>query len=1608
MTRGARILRNIAIAVAALAVLLVAAAFIVVRTDWFRNYVRQSIISGISESTGGQVEVGSFDFDERRFRAIVRNFVIHGNEPAGARPFVSVALVEVDLRLFTTLRRIYDISYLEIDRPEVNVIMLQNGQTNIPVPKKKSASNKSTLQTVVDLAVDKCVINQGRLTFFSASQPLTVRGNSLKARLDYSIPRQAYDGQLTIEPLYVLNGRNTPVNFRVTLPVTLTRNRIDVHHATIATPVSRIVADGSVENMNNPRFSAHIQGTIAGTDLIAAGNVPLPGKRVIPDLIVEATATADRDRIDIAAAHARFGESTIEGSGALKDPNNRSSLQLRAELALRQVGVLAGLRSRPSGTVEINALARIDSNNGYDAGGNIQAKNLAFTQGNRRITGIGLASAFHIDSHNLDLRGLNLKAFGGEFEGNASLADFERYKVEGRLRSLNIQAALRALGERLPYDGAIGGPLDAQGDTKAGAKGIVANAHLTITPGRRGIPVAGRLNASYKGTADDVTVDNSFVALPHTRLNMSGSLAKKLNLSLTSKDLGDLLVAAHLQGPPPVALTAGGEAGFSGDVSGMLASPRISGHLAVNRFAIEGRPFGSLAIDIAASSTSAALSNALLVRNTMEARANASIGLREWSPVPRSPVSVSATMTNADLADIIAMAGEPPAGYSGALSASAQIGGTYGNPTGKATIQATDGTVENEPYRRIQVSVNLSDQLVSLPAGFADTPAGRIDFKADFRHPRDSFSIGNLHAHVQSAMLDLSRLQSIGKVGGKSSGTAAINADLSGELRKSEPAFQLTSVDANVSARAAIVRGIAFGDLSATAHTTRQTVDYTLTSNFAGSNIRASGNTQLAKDYPTTADLQISNLPIERALAAAGEASIPARGVLSGSAHVAGTIAAPTGNAQIDVTRAVVYDEKIDDAKLRVTYLAQSVDVPRFEVVSGPSRIDATAHFDHPAGNLHIGTARFTLAGNRLDLARSATIQRYRAGLGGIVNLNTSGSAELRASSPQILLTSLDANVSATGIAAEGKQFGDLKLTANTQSGRRLAFALDSNLAGSTIQGSGTALLNSQYPVDAKLTYRNVAWTRLAPLLAGQSGPPDFEASSDGDLTVRGPLLDTAQLSGSFNASKLTFSTIPRTTAGRPVVISNQGPVRFTLDRGLVRIQNAHLAGPGADIQASGSGTIAGQNLNLTVNANSDLSVARNFDRDVYASGKMILAATIHGDAPRPLVNGQVTLQNASFGTANVPFGISNANGAVVFNGNSAQVRNLQAESGGGRLTLSGFVTYAEALRFGLRANASNVRVRVQQGVSLSADADVRLTGTTDNSRITGTATVDRVSYASQSDFGSLLTRSAPPVQSPQKPSALLSNMKLDVRVRNLPGMPVQSSLSEDLQADIDLHIRGTVDQPGVQGRIVVSHGKLLFFGTTYSVETGSISFFNPVRVEPILDVSLKAQAQGVNVTLQVTGPVDNMKLSYTSDPPLQFQEIVSLLASGKTPTSDPTLLANQPGPQSQGFQQMGESAILGQAVANPVANQLQRVFGVTQLKIDPSFTTGSNVPTARLAMQQRITNNVTFTYVQALDQPNATVVRMEWAFNPQWSAVATRDQNGIFSLNFFYKREFR
>jgi translocation and assembly module TamB len=1615
MTKPARIIRNIAIGIGALLIVAIVAAVFVVQTDWFRAYVKQKIIASTEESTGGKVDVDSFIFDWRQMRAVVTGFVIHGTEPVGAAPFLSAQRVQVDMRLFTSIHHILDVTYLGIEKPEGNVLVFPDGHTNIPNPKQKSTSNETPLETVVNLAVDHFKLSNGLLTVAGQKQEVNIRGNDLKAELLYNVINQGYRGQLSFQPLYVASGRNTPVNFSVTVPVALQRDRVEFHDARISTALSSVVINGSVESMRDPKISAHINGRIALADLKNAGDLPIAaGFKNLPSVVdLDGNAVVTSNSIQVNGLRLSIGHSDLEASGTLKSPLGTGALEFKSRLALGELGRLAKVTGAPEGTIVLNGNAKLDANNNYQVTGNVEAKGVSFRQGARRVSDINLYSAIALDPHNLELKGLRLAAFGGQFDGNASLQDWGRYRVDGNLRSLDLSAAARTAGlKQFPYAGVVSGPIEAAGDLKKpGTTSVTTTARLSISPGKRGIPVSGRLNAAYNGATDDIRVENSYIALPHTRLTLNGAVDKQLNVALTSTDLSDLLAAIPMQSQPSITLN-GGQATFSGGVTGMLTSPRITGHLAASRFSVEGRQFDKLDADAAVSSTGAAIRNGSLNRGSMQAQFSATVGLRNWEALPNQPVAADASIRNGDLADMLALAGQSSSDYSGMLGANLHLSGTIGNPRGSAGLLVTNGAIYGEPFDRIQAQVNLTDQLVTITNSSLEAGSARVNLTAEFQHPRDSFTTGHVHARVQSNQVDLAQIHNIQKQRPDTAGMLQLNADVTGNLSevtsggKQQTEFLLSSVNGDASARGLRFERETYGDLTATAHTSGSTVTYQLSSDFAGSNIRVNGNTQLARGYPTTADANIRNLPVERVLQVTQRTDIPAKGNLSGTAHLTGTIDNPQGSADVDLASAVVYEESLDHVRARLSYLPSSVDVQQLQIVSGASQIDLTARYDHPSGNLQEGNLQFRVNSSRIDLARIKHVQAQRPGLGGVLQIAGNGAAEVHEKDLRLAIRDLDANIKASGLAAQGKKFGDATLTANTAGGK-LNFTLDSNLANATIHGSGNAQLNADCPIDAQLSFSNVTWARIQDLLGFNNGePPQFDAVADGQVSVRGPVMKTDQLTGSVQITRLQVNNIPEGAGpAHPIVFQNQGPISATLDHDVIRIDSAHVNGPQTDLQAKGTVTLKDQTMNVSVNGNMNLAMLQNFSQDITSSGAVVLAATLRGSFTKPLANGTLELKNASFNYASLPNGISKANGVVTFSGNSALVRNLTAESGGGKVTLDGFATMDGTVRFGLRGIASNVRVRLQQGVSIVADANLRLAGTSDGSVLSGAVTVDRVTYAPRTDLGSVLTRAAPPVQGSAAPSPLLDNMKLDIQVRTNDATEVQTSLAENLQADADLRIRGLASNPGVLGRITITEGQLTFFGATYTVNTGTIGFYNPVRIDPILDLSLETTAKGVDVVLRVTGPIDNMKLSYTSDPPLQFQEIVSLLAAGTTPTSDPTLLANQPSQPPQTFQQMGESALVGRAIADPVAGQLQRVFGVSQLKVDPAFTTGSQVPTAQVTLQQQIANNLTFTYVTPLNSSNTQIIRVEWAFNPQWSAVAVRDQNGIFSVNFLYKR---
>ncbi len=776
-------------------------------------------------------------------------------------------------------------------------------------------------------------------------------------------------------------------------------------------------------------------------------------------------------------------------------------------------------------------------------------------------------------------------------------------------------------------------------------------------------------------------------------------------------------------------------------------------------------------------------------------------------------------------------------------------------------------------------------------------------------------------------------------------------------------------------------------------------------------------------NQPLTASLALQNSSVADLLTLAGQSSVPVTGTLSTTANVTGTIGNPRANADLTIVNGSVYGEPFDRISANVTSNNNTTQAATAQITAGPKQINAKATFDHAATDFLAGRFAFQVSSNRMAIAQFETIRKMRPDAAGTVQLTATGQATVAHTNKgtEFHLADLNADANATGIQFEGKALGDARLTAKTQ-GDQLTANLDSDAAHANIHGQGQWRLSGAYPGGGQVTFSKVDLASVRTLFLPPTAATQnigIGGSVEGKVTFNGPALTPAAWNGALEIQQLLVKPVPArgyNPSLNNVSIQNSGPIRISMNDSVIHVDSAQLVGTANNVKTTNisvTGQVALNHkspLDLHVDSTLDLGLLQSFNPDIVSSGNLIANASIRGAMAQPQLSGRMELKNANLNMINVPNGLSNANGIVLFDGSRATIQTLTADSGGGKIRATGFAAFVGGkLSFRMQAIASQVRVRYPEGVSTVADATLNYTGTTDRSLLAGDIMILRTSFNPKTDLGSVLSSSAGPVRTASTQTGLLGGLQFDVQIQTSPDISFQTGVAQDLQAEANLKLRGSVTNPILLGRINITQGDLTFFGNKYVINQGTIAFYNPVKLEPILNIDLETRARGVDVTLTVSGPITKLNVSYRSDPPLQFSDIVALLATGRAP-SDPSLAARE-NATPQSWQQLGASALVSQAIANPVAGRLQRFFGVSKLKIDPLLSgvagTAGNLG-ARLTIEQQVTPDITFTYITNITSTNPQVVRVEWAFSKNWSAVALREENSQFGIDFLYKKRFK
>jgi translocation and assembly module TamB len=434
----------------------------------------------------------------------------------------------------------------------------------------------------------------------------------------------------------------------------------------------------------------------------------------------------------------------------------------------------------------------------------------------------------------------------------------------------------------------------------------------------------------------------------------------------------------------------------------------------------------------------------------------------------------------------------------------------------------------------------------------------------------------------------------------------------------------------------------------------------------------------------------------------------------------------------------------------------------------------------------------------------------------------------------------------------------------------------------------------------------------------------------------------------------------------------------------------------------SGTAELGGtRELSFRVDGGLNLMLLRTFDRDLRADGATQINAIVAGTLTQPSIRGRMQIRNGNVSYIDWPNGLSNINGTLVFNEDRLRVQSLTAQTGGGTLTLGGFIAYSNSLNFNLTMKGKDIRLRYPPGVSAYADADLGLTGSPHNSLLSGRVTVTKFGLTPQFDLGLYLARSRQPSMLPP-PDSPLNKLHFDVNIVSTPELQVQTALAR-ISGNADLRLRGTAARPQLLGRVDIAEGDVSISGTKYHVERGEITFKNPTRIEPVLNLDATARVRDYDITLGFHGPVDKLSLTYRSDPPLPEGDIIALLALGRTREEAVVSQASE-----QTMTTTTSNAILGEALNSATSSRMQKLFGISRIKIDPEAGGPENNPNARVTIEQQVSDQVTLTFISNLSQSAQQIIQLEYQVNRRVSVVAVRDQNGVLSFDVKYRQRRR
>ena len=502
--------------------------------------------------------------------------------------------------------------------------------------------------------------------------------------------------------------------------------------------------------------------------------------------------------------------------------------------------------------------------------------------------------------------------------------------------------------------------------------------------------------------------------------------------------------------------------------------------------------------------------------------------------------------------------------------------------------------------------------------------------------------------------------------------------------------------------------------------------------------------------------------------------------------------------------------------------------------------------------------------------------------------------------------------------------------------------------------------------------------------------------TADGGVNLNGRGRDPSRLSGSATLRRLSISV-------GDYRIDNEAEQNLEIAAGRLSFSPLSFAGPGTGITVQGSARI-GKSVDLAFTGRTNLSLFRVLYAEVeHSDGEAEVKLAVTDDWSNPEVTGELRIKNGEVKVKDVPQKFTALNGTIAFDRERVVAEDLTGEVGGGAVRVTGNAQLAGlALReFASRVTFDNVTTRYPEGLASTLSGELSYDGDAAEQSLSGEVQIKRARYDKRVEWKSMLVDMSRGFYQRKKTDVKwIGDTKLNIHFFGKDNIVFQNNLAK-LPLEMDLFIRGTVNQPQLLGRIEARSGTVYFRKNDFKILHGSADFFDPGRMNPALDIQAETRVREYQIRLSVSGTADRATVTMISDPSLSDISILSLLALGKTSEE---ITGKESGVG------VGEAASFATGQFQDIFERRARsLTGLDRFQVDP-YVSKSDTAVPRITVGKEVVRDklyVTYSSNVGATTPEE-IFRIEYILNKNFSLVGERNEIGNIGADVKFRFEFK